>query len=164
MGFRNQHPTIGLNTPDGSRVERDFLTGGVDANGNPQNSGEVRLEALSEWVNDLLALAPFSGMNHIETADFVRWRELSLTYNVPRNIAQRLRLRNMSFTLAGRNLALWTKYSGVDPELNTYARGGAGAATTSESAASRDNNFRTGIEAFGFTTPRRFTFTLRVGF
>ena len=163
-GFRNQHPTIGLNTPDGARVERDFLTGGVDANGNPQNSGEVRLEALDEWVNDLLALAPFSGMNHIESADFIRWRELSLTYNVPTSIAQRLRLRNMSFTVGGRNLALWTRYSGVDPELNTFARGGGGAAQGSTTSEVRDNNFRTGIEAFGFTTPRRFTFTLRVGF
>ena len=163
-GFRNQHPSIGLNTPDGSRVERDFLTGGVDASGNPQNDGEVRLEALSEWVNDLLALAPFSGMNHIESANFVRWRELSLTYNLPPAFTQRLGLRNMSLTLAGRNLAIWTKYSGVDPELNTFARGGGGSSQGSTTAATRDNNFRTGIEAFGFATPRRFTFTLRVGF
>ena len=163
-GFRNQHPAIGLNTPDGSRVERDFLTGGVDANGAPQNSGEVRLEALEEWVNELLALAPFSGLNHIESADFIRWRELSLTYNVPGSLTQRLGLRNMSFTVAGRNLALWTKYSGVDPELNTFARGGGGSAQSTTTDEVRDNNFRTGIEAFGFATPRRFTFTLRVGF
>ena len=163
-GFRNQHPAIGLNTPDGARVERDFLTGGVDAGGNPLNDPQVRLEALSEWVNELLALAPFSGMNHIEKADFVRWRELSLTYNVPSSIAQRLRLRNMSFTVAGRNLALWTNYSGVDPELNTFARGGGGSAQSSTTSELRDNNFRTGIEAFGFATPRRVTFTLRVGF
>ena len=163
-GFRNQHPAIGLNTPAGSEAERDFITGGVDASGNPQNNAEVRLEALNAWVNELLALAPFSGMNHIEKADFVRWRELSLTYNVPANITQRLNLRNLSFTVAGRNLALWTNYSGVDPELNTFARGGGGSAQSSTTSENRDNNFRTGIEAFGFATPRRVTFTLRVGF
>ena len=103
-------------------------------------------------------------MNHIESADFIRWRELSLTYNVPQDLTQRLGLRNMSFTVAGRNLALWTKYSGVDPELNTFARGGGGSAQSTTTASVRDNNFRTGIEAFGFATPRRFTFTLRVGF
>ena len=163
-GFRNQHPAIGLNTPAGATAERDFLTGGIDANGTPLNNGEVRLEALRTWVNELLALAPFSGMNHIESADFLRWRELSLTYNVPATIVQRLNIRNLSFTVGGRNLALWTKYSGVDPELNTFARGGGGAAQTTTTEEVRDNNFRTGIEAFGFATPRRFTFTLRLGF
>ena len=163
-GFRNQHPAIGLNTPDGARVERDFLTGGVDANGTAQNSGEVRVAALKEWVNDLLALAPFSGLNHIESADFLRWRELSLTYSVPQSIVQRLNVRNLSFTVGGRNLAIWTKYSGVDPELNTFARGGGGSGQSTTTEEIRDNNFRTGIEAFGFATPRRFTFTLRLGF
>jgi hypothetical protein len=163
-GFRNQHPSIGLNTPEGARVERDFLTGGIDAGGIAQNSGEVRLEALREWVNELLALAPFSGMNHIESADFIRWRELSLTYSVPQSIVQRLNVRNLSFTVGGRNLAIWTKYSGVDPELNEIARGGSGSDQSTTTEAIRDSNFRTGIEAFGFATPRRFTFTLRLGF
>ncbi|MEM9664164.1 MAG: SusC/RagA family TonB-linked outer membrane protein [Bacteroidota bacterium] len=154
--FRNRNAVIGRNTPEAARVERDYVTGGVDANGTPLNDPQVRLDALNTWVNDLLALAPFSGLNTIEQADFLRWRELSLTYRVPRDLVQRVRLRNLSFTLAGRNLAIFTKYSGVDPELNAIGRGG--------STDGLDTNFLDGVEAFGFVTPRRFTFTMRMGF
>ena len=83
--FRNANAVIGLNTPEAAEIERDYITGGVDASGNPQNNAEVRLEALDRWVNEKLALAPFSGLNTLKDADFIRWRELSLTYRAPRN-------------------------------------------------------------------------------
>lgn len=154
--FRNSHPAIGRNTPDAAEAERDFVTGGVDANFSPQNSGEVRLAALETWLDDLLALQPFSGLNTLKSADFMRWRELSLTYNLPRTYVQRLGVRDLSFTVSGRNLALFTKYDGVDPELNAIGRGA--------STEQLDNNFLDGVEAFGFAVPRRFVFTMRMGF
>jgi hypothetical protein len=107
-------------------------------------------------LNDLLALSPFSGLNTIKQADFIRWRELSLTYNVPSQFVERFGGRRLSFTLTGRNLALWTKYDGVDPELNAVGRGGGGSQL--------DNNFLDGVEAFGFPIPRRFGFQVRLGF
>lgn len=53
-----------------------------------------------------------------EDADFVKLRELSLTFFAPGNWARALRAEGLSLTLTGRNLATWTSYSGVDPELN----------------------------------------------
>ena len=153
--FRNSNPFIGRNTPEASQAQVDYLTGGLDGSGNPQNSGEVRVEALETWINDLLALAPFSGLNTVERADFVRWRELALTYNVPQSLTEQFRIRNLSLTLAGRNLALFTPYSGVDPELNAVGRG---------SGSSLDQNYLTGVEAFGFPIPRRFEFRMQLGF
>ena len=154
--FRQANPSIGRNLPESAVAERDYITGGVDAQGNPQNSGEVRVEALETWLNDLLALSPFSGLNTIKQADFIRWRELSLTYNVPSEFVERFGGRRLSFTLTGRNLALWTKYDGVDPELNAVGRGGGDSQL--------DNNFLDGVEAFGFPIPRRFGFQVRLGF
>lgn len=153
--FRNSNASIGRNTPLASEVQVDYLTGGLDGSGNPQNNGEVRVAALETWLNELLALAPFSGLNTIKQADFLRWRELSLTYNVPDSFAERFHFRNLSFTLAGRNLALWTKYDGVDPELNAVGRG---------SGSDLDQNYLTGVEAFGFPIPRRIEFRMRLGF
>lgn len=54
----------------------------------------------------------------MEDADFVRLREVSLTLTAPQAWANRLRARGLSFTLAGQNLALWTDYTGADPEIN----------------------------------------------
>lgn len=154
--FRNQNTVIGRNTPTSARVERDYITGGVDANHNPQNDPNVRLEAARAWAYELVGLAPFSGLNTVEQADFIRWRELSLKYEIPRSFSEQLGIRYMSFSAAARNLMLWTKYSGVDPEINTYGRGSGGPAI--------EENFIDGVEAFGVPVPRRFTFTMRFGF
>ncbi|HUF25999.1 MAG TPA: SusC/RagA family TonB-linked outer membrane protein [Gemmatimonadaceae bacterium] len=53
-----------------------------------------------------------------EDGDFLRFRELSLSYMPADDWAARLfRGRNVVATLAARNLGiLWTKYTGVDPE------------------------------------------------
>ena len=53
-----------------------------------------------------------------EKADYTRLRELSLTFRAPDAWAQRLRTRGLSATLTGQNLALWTNYTGLDPESN----------------------------------------------
>jgi hypothetical protein len=57
---------------------------------------------------------------YIERADFVKLRDVSLTYELPVQLAGRVGASNASITLAGRNLALWTDYSGLDPETNNY--------------------------------------------
>lgn len=59
-----------------------------------------------------------SNLMWIEPADFVKLRELSLTYRVPTHLSRRVGAEGLSLTLAGRNLATWTDYSGLDPEVN----------------------------------------------
>ena len=56
----------------------------------------------------------------IQKGDFVKLREISLTYDVPRNLIARLGAQSMSVILSGRNLALWSDYEGTDPEVNSY--------------------------------------------
>ncbi|MFB6249450.1 MAG: SusC/RagA family TonB-linked outer membrane protein [Salinibacter sp.] len=155
--FRKKNTAIGRNTPLAARVTRDFQTGGVDGSFNPQNSGQVRTQALETWLNELLGLAPFSGLNHIEPADNLRWRELSLTYNVPGSLVSTLGAEDLTLTLAGRNLYLWTHpdYTGQDPETNTFGRGGGDTF---------DNSFRAGIEAWNVPIPRRYSFEIRATF
>ncbi|MDZ7694356.1 MAG: TonB-dependent receptor [Balneolaceae bacterium] len=83
--FRQRSAGIGRNTPAAARVERNFVTGGVSENNQALNDANVRLQATEEWVNELLALDPFAGLNTIQQADFLRLREVSLTYNLPQN-------------------------------------------------------------------------------
>jgi TonB-linked SusC/RagA family outer membrane protein len=68
------------------------------------------------------ALQTFVG--YWENGTFVRFRELGVTWRVPEKWAMKLpSIRNATVTAAGRNLATWTKYTGVDPET---AGGGLG--------------------------------------
>ena len=55
----------------------------------------------------------------IEDATFTRLREVSLTYSFRGRWVNRLAgLRQLDVKVSGRNLGLWTKYSGYDPEVN----------------------------------------------
>jgi TonB-dependent starch-binding outer membrane protein SusC len=59
---------------------------------------------------------------YIYKADFVKLRDLSLTFDLPTNIAARASASRASVTLAGHNLKIWSDYPGPDPEVNTYGR------------------------------------------
>jgi TonB-linked SusC/RagA family outer membrane protein len=53
----------------------------------------------------------------IEDADFVKLRELAVTYFVPEGVGNFMGADNLRLTLAGRNLLTWTDYDGLDPEV-----------------------------------------------
>jgi hypothetical protein len=54
----------------------------------------------------------------IEPGDFVRFRELSLSFTAPESFVSRyVRARSLVASASVRNIhTLWTRYSGVDPE------------------------------------------------
>jgi TonB-linked SusC/RagA family outer membrane protein len=54
----------------------------------------------------------------MEAADFTRLREVAINAQLPQSWARAMKGRDVSVTLAARNLKLWTIYSGIDPESN----------------------------------------------
>lgn len=56
-----------------------------------------------------------------EDASFTRWRELAMTVAMPDAVARRLGAQSANVTLTGRNLRLFTRFTGVDPESNDAA-------------------------------------------
>ena len=52
----------------------------------------------------------------ISEADFIKLRELSLTYQIPGTVLESIGVNSGSFTLSGRNLWMWTKYGFPDQE------------------------------------------------
>jgi len=63
------------------------------------------------------AAAAFTGA-FIESASFLKLRELSLRWTMPSRVANWVG-GPASVTIAGRNLATWTRYRGLDPELTS---------------------------------------------
>jgi len=149
--FRQSNAGIGRNIRASAEVEATIM--------NPASTPQQRLDAAKRWLG-LKALTPHDGLNQNQNGDFLRWRELSLTYNLPGRWAeQHLGVHTVSIRASVRNLKLWTGYRGIDPELNVFGRGAAQADGTGI-----DQNFGDGIDAFGFALPRRFTFAVRFGF
>ncbi len=146
--FRQANAVIGRNTPDAARV--------VSIMENPASSPQERLDAAIFWARNVMALSPMSGMNGIHKADFMRWRELSLTYRVPSDVVERFGASTLTLNAGVRNLKLWVNeaYTGMDPEVNILGRCNSGL----------DCNFLTSVEGWGIPIPRRLTFSARFGF
>jgi len=59
---------------------------------------------------------------HIQQADFVKLRDLVVSYDVPAHFLHGV-ARRATLTLAGHNLKIWTRYGGADPEVNDRGAG-----------------------------------------
>ena len=83
-----------------------------------------------------------------EDGSFIKWREVSVSYDLPHRITTMLRGHAASLTIGGRNLATWTKYRGIDPE--SFVRGGLATIGGNE-------------EFFGEAVPRHFQVRINIG-
>jgi TonB-linked SusC/RagA family outer membrane protein len=63
----------------------------------------------------------FKSSRFIENGSFLRIKNISLGYNFPINLIERIHLSNVKIYLTGQNLYLFTKYSGMDPEVNYFS-------------------------------------------
>jgi TonB-linked SusC/RagA family outer membrane protein len=54
----------------------------------------------------------------IEDGSFVRLRNVTLAYNLPKALVNKVKLNNVRLYITGQNLLTFTKYSGWDPEVN----------------------------------------------
>ena len=54
----------------------------------------------------------------VEDADFIKLREITVSYSVPTTLASRFGASSAILMFGARNLATWTDFSGPDPEMN----------------------------------------------
>ena len=54
---------------------------------------------------------------HIQKADFLKLRDLTLSYELPVRMVERY-VSRATLSVSGHNLKIWTKYGGADPEVN----------------------------------------------
>lgn len=54
----------------------------------------------------------------IQSASFIKLREVSLGYKVPASFTHKLGVKSASLALTGQNLFLWTKFKYSDPDVN----------------------------------------------
>ena len=105
--------------------ERQFGTGErwVRRNDPDVISEDERLRRFGPFVTEDGRALSASAVDvaYFEDASHVRFRELTVTYSLPSDIAQAFRARGASISVGARNLALWSDYNGPDPEVNGLA-------------------------------------------
>lgn len=131
---------------DGVYAESGTNANGQDVQQGQQNNVEIPKD-ISWYV-----FGPGSGFTgpssqFIEDGGWVRLRELSLSYRLNKEWLKKTPFSDLSVILTGRNLALWTKYTGIDPETNL-----AGATNAQ------------GADYFNMPNTRGFSATLRANF
>jgi hypothetical protein len=94
----------------------------------------------------------------IEDGTFVKLRELSASYTLNTFGVQRFFADGVDLTLSGRNLKVWTKYSGYDPEINLFGTNAGGIGSVQTTAADR------GFDFGGYPIPRVWSLSARVTF
>lgn len=96
-------------------------------------------------------LDPSYASNFIGDADWLRLREISLRINLTDYLTDLLgsdHIKNLTFVASARNVALWTNYDGIDPQVNFD-----GSATS----------VTKGIDFLTLQNARTFNFSFNVG-
>lgn len=69
---------------------------------------------------DVSVATPRVTDKYVEDGSFVRFKTLSISYTIPKKTVSKLKITNCILTASAQNLALWTRYSGQDPEVSNY--------------------------------------------
>ncbi|GAA4777868.1 TonB-dependent receptor [Olivibacter ginsenosidimutans] len=85
---------------------------------------------------------------HIEDGSFIRLRNISLAYNLPSNILQKWKLRNVRIYAQAQNLFTITNYTGYNPEVSVNGI----------------SSLEPGVDYGGYPIAKTFTFGLNLGF
>jgi TonB-dependent SusC/RagA subfamily outer membrane receptor len=91
----------------------------------------------------------------IEDGTYVKLREVSASYTFDYARLRRWFPDGIDLTVSGRNLWVWTDYSGYDPEINLFGTNAGGLGSVQTTAADR------GFDFGGYPIPRTWSITAR---
>jgi TonB-dependent starch-binding outer membrane protein SusC len=108
-----------------------------------------------EWRRELQLALEVNDALYTQKGDFIKLRDVSLTYSLPATAARRVGATRAALTLAGHNLGfLWKPdYKGLDPEVNFSGDNGP----TGSWAFTR-------VDYWTMPMTRRFTAALEISF
>ena len=113
-------PTQNLVNYDG-----DVIPSGVLVRGNIQDFGAGPVLLDESWYTSLGGGFGGSVINEFAVSDasWTRLREISLAYDLKGDWLTKIGLESVQMSVTGRNLALWTKIKGIDPDVNQFGAG-----------------------------------------
>lgn len=89
----------------------------------------------------------------VEDGSFIRGQNFTLAYSVPAESLQKLKLTRLRVYASVQNLFLHTKYTGYDPEVDTF-----------NSTYGANSSFSQNLDFFAYPRPRVWNLGLTVGF
>ena len=105
----------------------EVLNGPAINTRNVSNLSNQTVDALNRWTpTNTNTNVPRANVNrprelydvHVEDGSFIRLQSLSIGYRLPARLIPNA--ENARLVVTGQNLHVWTKYSGFDPEVNSF--------------------------------------------
>lgn len=63
----------------------------------------------------------YKSSRFIENGSFLRIKNVTMAYNFPKTILRKIGMKSLRLYVSGENLFVFTKYTGMDPEVNYYS-------------------------------------------
>lgn len=133
---------------------------------NPLTQGNVFNEVITDtWstqnTSGTIPRRGFYGITHgsfvnsrfVESSDFVRLRNVTLSYNLPFNALKKIGIFNLNVFVNAQNLFTISNYSGLDPEVGNLATNTA-----------QNRNVARGIDFNSYPVSRMYTLGTKITF
>ncbi len=105
---------------------------------NPSNTYPSSTFVVGNYVMD----------RYVEDASYLRCSDITLGYTLPKVWAKKIGMQSASVSFSAKNVFVITKYSGYDPEVNSFAFDG----------------LRPGVDMNSYPTPRSYILSLNFNF
>ncbi len=135
----NMNTRFTANIGTGKNITQEVLDGAWAA--GKDNSNATSPKVMRQFWRTILFSRRF-----VEDGSFVRIKNVTVGYNVPKTLIKGV--SSIRLSLGVNNLYTFTKYSGYDPEINSYG----------------DNPALFGVDLGGYPNSRTYNFTIRCGF
>jgi TonB-linked SusC/RagA family outer membrane protein len=89
----------------------------------------------------------------VENGSFIRGQNITLGYTIPETIVKKMKLTKVRIAASAQNFFLSTKYTGYDPEVDTF-----------NSTYGANTTFSQNLDFFSYPRPRTYNLGLSVGF
>lgn len=134
---------------NGTRIEIEDLqqpfNQSIDVLRRWQNPGDITdIPRVSPALTDNSRIST----RFVEDGSYLRLKQVSLSYNFPEKLLEKIKMSNLKLYVTGENLLTITNYSGFDPEVS----------------AGGNSSIRQGIDFGIVPQTRNFIFGLNVGF
>lgn len=125
-----------------TREETPIVLDGVLPDGSPNNIAIVRDR--SYWTSNVGGFGSV-GEQFVDDGGWVRLREFSFSYRLPKKIFENILIESAYFTFTGRNLWIDTNYNGVDPETSLTGNGNGQGFDYFNNPGTRSYMFKVGL-------------------
>jgi TonB-linked SusC/RagA family outer membrane protein len=110
MIYNNARAQLNLNATTNVTPEPDYIHGAW------WHPGDVTIYPIAR--NNSLGNGRAGSSLYMEDASFIRLRNAKLSYDLPKKIASKIKMQELSVFVFGNNLLTWTNYTWFDPEIS----------------------------------------------